>query len=335
MSRKDTVDALFKGRLGAPNAPPPVDRAERVRSGAISAMGASLAQLTESAKTMARLQDQIASGDIVLDLDPEDVDVSLVSDRLTIDVDPGFDALVASIAESGQQVPILVRPHPVDVGRYQAAYGHRRLRAAARLKIKIKAVVRALGDADLVVAQGKENLERRDLSFIERALFARRLEDRGFDRPVVIAALSCDKADVSRYVALARAIPEPLALAIGPAPRAGRARWSEVAEALQRGEARRAVDALIAGAEFSALASDQRFAKVLEALKTPAAGPRNAPESYVARDGRKIARIQRGGERTILSFDEKVAPAFAEYVLLELDRLLAAYERSLNEEGSP
>ena len=77
MSRKDTVDALFKGRLGAPNAPPPVERIDRVRTGAISAMGASLAQLTENAKTVARLQDQIAAGDLVLDLDPAAIDESL------------------------------------------------------------------------------------------------------------------------------------------------------------------------------------------------------------------------------------------------------------------
>jgi ParB family transcriptional regulator, chromosome partitioning protein len=328
MSRKDTVDALFKGRLGAPNSPPPMERTDRVRTGAISAMGASLAQLSENAKTVARLQDQIAAGDLVLDLDPVDIDESLVSDRLTIEVDPTFDALVASIAESGQQVPILVRPHPTAAGRYQAAYGHRRLRAASRLKIKVKAVVRALSDANLVVAQGKENIERCDLSFIERALFARRLEDHGFDRAIVISALSCDKADVSRYVAMARAIPERIALAIGPAPKAGRARWAELAESLRDANATRAVETLMRQADFLMLATDQRFSKVLEALRSPAERGK-APEIWLAKDGRKVARVQRGSERLVLAFDEKVAPAFGDFVLRELDSLLAAYERSL------
>jgi ParB family transcriptional regulator, chromosome partitioning protein len=326
MSRKDTVEALFTGRLGAPNAPSPV---ERVRTGAISAMGASLAQLSENAKTVARLQDQISAGDVVLEIEPADVDASVVSDRLTIDVDPSFEALVASMADSGQQVPILVRPHPVDAGRYQAAYGHRRLRAAARLKIKIKAVVRVLTDVELVVAQGKENLERRDLSFIERALFARRLEDRGFERAVVIAALACDKADVSRYVALARAIPEPLAVAIGPAPKAGRARWAELAERLQSASARRAAEALTTQADFLSLDSDRRFARLLGGLRSPAER-KTDPEIWVARDGRKVARVQRGAERLVLAFDERVAPAFGDFVLRELDSLLSAYERSLD-----
>jgi ParB family transcriptional regulator, chromosome partitioning protein len=328
MSRKDTVEALFKGRLGAPN-PPAAERIDRVRTGAISAMGASLAQLSENAKTVARLQEQISSADIVLEIDPSDIDASLVSDRLTIDVDPTFDALVASIAESGQQVPILVRPHPTEIGRYQAAYGHRRLRAASRLKMKIKAIVRSLTDADLVVAQGKENLERRDLSFIERALFARRLEERGFDRAVVIAALSCDKADVSRYVAMAHAIPETIARAIGPAPKAGRARWAELAESLQHATAVQSAEALTRQAEFLVLESDQRFIKLLGALRSRAEQRRRAPEMWIAKDGRKVARVQRGPERLVLAFDEKVAPAFGDYVLRELDSLLAAYERSL------
>jgi ParB family transcriptional regulator, chromosome partitioning protein len=42
-------------------------------------------------------------------------------------------------------------------------------------------------DLERVVAQGKENSERRDLSFIERAAFAIYLEQRGFERSVILA----------------------------------------------------------------------------------------------------------------------------------------------------
>lgn len=327
MSRKDTVEALFTGRLGAPNASP-AERVERVRTGAISAMGASLSQLGEAARTAARLQEQISAGGQILEIDPADVDASLVSDRLTIDVDPTFEALVKSMQVSGQQVPILVRPHPTETGRYQAAYGHRRLRAASRLGVRVKAVVRSLSDADLVVAQGKENLERRDLSFIERAWFARRLEEHGFDRSVVIAALCCDKADVSRYVAMARAIPEAVAIWIGPAPKAGRARWTELAEKLQQAGAAATAEALIGQVECAGLDSDQRFTKLLMALRAPAE-QKKAREVWIARDGRKIARVERDSNRLVLAFDEKVAPAFGEFVLRELDGLLSAYERSV------
>lgn len=327
MSRKDTVEALFRGRLGAPNTPSSAERVERVRTGAISAMGASLAQLSETARTAALLQEQISAGERIFEIDPAEVDSSPISDRLTIEVDPTFEALVKSMQESGQQVPILIRPHPTEAGRYQAAYGHRRLRAASRLGVRVKAIVRTLSDADLVVAQGKENLERRDLSFIERAWFARRLEEHGFDRSVVIAALSCDKADVSRYVAMARSIPEEIAIWIGPAPKAGRARWTELAEKLQQTEAAATAAALIGQVEGAGLDSDQRFTKLLLALRTPSE-QKKAREVWIASDGRKIARIERDSEKFVLAFDEKVAPSFGDYVLRELDGLLSAYERS-------
>ena len=51
-------------------------------------------------------------------------------------------------------------------GFYQVAYGHRRVRATAILGIKVRAIVRDLTDAELVIAQGQENNARQDLSFI-------------------------------------------------------------------------------------------------------------------------------------------------------------------------
>ena len=182
MSRKDTVNTLF---MRKPEGTAPVagveKNADRVRTGAISAMGASLQEMTEGARSAARLQEQLASGSMVVDLDPSHVDSSSVSDRISISVDPGFDALVESIRENGQQVPILVRPQPSAPGRFQVAYGRRRLRAAAFLKRNVRAIVQTLTDNELVIAQGKENLDRQDLSYIEKAQFARRLEDNGYD----------------------------------------------------------------------------------------------------------------------------------------------------------
>ena len=128
--------------------------------------------------------------------------------------------------EAGQQVPILVRPHPDKPGRYQSGLGHRRLRAADALRRQVRAMVRRLTDAELVVAQGKENGERRDLSFIERASFAAHLEERGFERSTIMTALGVDKADLSRLIALARSFRPRLSARSGrhrrQAGRAGR-----------------------------------------------------------------------------------------------------------------
>jgi ParB family chromosome partitioning protein len=332
MTRRDTIDSLFARKSEPPSPSVAVDK-ERVRTGAISAMGTSLKELTEGARAAARLQEQFDTGAAVVDLDPLAIDGSMVSDRLTAEVDPSFDGLVESIRSSGQQVPILVRPHPGAKERFQVAYGHRRWRAAAKLGVKVKAIVRPLTDGELVVAQGKENLDRHDLSYIEKALFARRLEDQGFERATIVAALSTDKGDLSRYISVARLIPEPLLQAIGPAAKAGRARWIAFAERLAQPRADKVVQETLDSAAFRKLGSDARFALLFQALeKTPRKIP---PKSRVwtNRAGQKAARIESLPDRTIVTIDEGAAPAFGAYLVDRLDDLYAQFLQTNREEG--
>lgn len=315
MSRKTTINTLFGSRSEAPASRSASASSDRVRTGAISAMGSSLKQLTESAKAASRLQEQIAAGSVVVDLEPDKIDVSPVADRIATEIDPSFDELIESMRSSGQQVPILVRPVQ---DRYQIAYGHRRVRAALRLGIKVKALVRELTDAELVVAQGKENLDRKDLSYIERAQFARRLETQGFDRAVIMAALSTDKTELSRYLSVASAVPERIFQAIGPAPKTGRPRWVALAEKLESGKA--TAETVIKGADFKSLDSDARFAAVFQAFKHP------APKVVSYACG-KAARIDRKNNRTVLTIDEQRAPDFGAFLIEKLDDLYSEFKK--------
>ena len=154
---------------------------------------------------------------------------------------------------------MLVRPHPEAPGRYQTAYGHRRIRAAARLGLPVRAIVRELTDGELVLAQGKENTERRDLSFIERALFAKALAERGFERAIVQDALSLHKSEVARLLQVAEAVPRHVAAAIGPAPKAGRPRWMALAELLKSDAGRCRAEDEIGTPRFLEADSDRRF----------------------------------------------------------------------------
>lgn len=330
MSRKDTIAALFtQSKKAAPVAAADPERErERVKTGAISAMGASLQQLTEGARNAARLQEQIEEGTLVVSLDPAQIDSGMVADRLQLAIDPSFDALVASMAESGQQVPILVRPIADAPRRYQVAYGHRRLRAAKQLGIAVKAIVRPLTDAEMVVAQGKENLERRDLSYIEKAIFARRLEDAGFDRATIVAALSSDKADVSRYISVARLIPDVLAQAIGPADRIGRARWLVLADNLQRPGAGKRAEAVLDRAEFARADSNARFAQVFKAVGEPKpAAKKAAVRVWQDPEGRKVLRVETRKDETALVVDEALAPDFGAFLLGEIEALYQRYRQ--------
>ncbi len=168
-------------------------------------MGLSLSGISRELEDARRLKESFEGSERVVELDPALVESSFIEDRLSYEsgLDESFEELVESIRLNGQQVPILVRPHPDKQGSYQTAYGHRRLRAAARVGKSVQAIVRDLTDMQLVLAQGKENTERRDLSFIERAFFARNLVERGFERGLVQDALSLDKAEMSRFLQVA------------------------------------------------------------------------------------------------------------------------------------
>jgi ParB family transcriptional regulator, chromosome partitioning protein len=326
VSRKDAINSLF---LGKPAQVPaaetsPAKNPDRVRSGAIGAMGTSLQELTQGARAAARLQEQLLAGDHVVSLDAGLIDPSPIADRLPAELDPGFDQLVVSIKQHGQQVPILVRPHPSAPGRYQIAYGRRRLRALVALGKPVKAIIRELTDDEVVVAQGRENLDRADLSFIEKALFAKRLEDAGYDRSVIMAALSTDKSDLSRYIAIARRVPEELARQIGPASKAGRSRWSALVDALDKPRAAAKIEAAIASDAFSAADSDARFGLVLKALAQ--APERTAKrEAWSTPQGQRAAQIERRGTQTAITFDEKRVPDFASFVAGRLNALYAEF----------
>lgn len=337
MSRKTAMDAIFSAsvkapeKLGAPNVSPQTPSAPRIRSGAIAAMGASLQQLTD-------IRDQVESGSAIIELDPVLIDGSFVSDRMADATDASIDALAESIRESGQQVPILVRPHPDAKDRYQIAFGHRRVRAARRLGIKVRAVVRDLTDQELVVAQGKENLDRRDLSFIEKAFFALHLEALDFERTVIMQALSTDKGDLSRYIAVAKSIPETIATAIGPAPKAGRARWMALADALATVSARKAAETAIAEPSFAGLDTDNRFSRVLSAAtkKPPVESPqssRGGAETISTVSGRKVAKVHRTGRDLKISVDKGFDAEFAAYLVEQLPVLAEAYAKA-REEGT-
>jgi len=329
MNRKDTLRALLGSSTSAAEKEEPVasdsrqvpdQTPSRVGAGAVRAMGLSLQKLTAEADRGRVLQAQLECGSNVVELDPDCIDPSFISDRLSPADDDSFRELVESIATHGQQVPILVRPHPDQPGRYQIAYGHRRVRAASTLRKKIRAIIRTLTNAELVIAQGKENLERRDLSFIERALFAKALEDQGFERAIVIAALTVHKAEMTRFITVARSIPFNVIQAIGPAPKAGRPRWMLLARRLEEKHAARMLERLFSDPGFRSADSDTRFVRVLAALEAASANTLE-PDSWRNSRGQPIVKIDRSAAMTRLMVDEKLAPDFGSFLIEKLSSL--------------
>lgn len=265
------------------------------------------------------IERRLAEGQAVIELAPAVIDPSFVRDRMQGDI----AGLLASIREQGQQVPILVRPHPDNGARYQVAFGHRRLRAMIELGLPVKAVVRDLTDEQLVVAQGQENNEREDLTFIEKARFAHEL-NKQFPRDVVISAMSVDKSNLSKMLLLVDALPSELIEAIGAAPGVGRPNWQQLAELLDKAPSPAALLDFALSDPLQALPSADRFKAIIGHLK-PSRIARGLPDVMSTPDGMRIAQVTQSKSKLEITIDRKATPEFAAFVLEQLPALYQAH----------
>lgn len=319
--RRDAMKEMMAPIVGVPTAEQRPVLKPVVQSGALKSMNLAFESLSHDAEEAGVLREQLASGQSIVELNAADIEPSFIRDRLDGFESEDFHDLMNSISEHGQLLPILVRPSPGKAGRYQIAFGHRRAEATRQLGIPVKAIVRKLSDDDLIVAQGKENLERKDLSFIERGLFAARLEDRGVGRDVILAALSTHKGNLSTMISVVRRLPEELVTAIGAAPKIGRPRWESLAANLEQGKGdwRR----VLRDKSFSGRSSDERFEAILRA--TTVTKTKDEPQDLVGRNGKVFARASVSPKKTTLLIEQKAAPDFGAYLVAHLPDLYQAF----------
>ncbi|MBM3603806.1 MAG: plasmid partitioning protein RepB [Alphaproteobacteria bacterium] len=211
MGRKN----VFEAALDA--AAPPISTVALRRQGAPS-----MATLGST------LRDMSASG--IQELDPWVIDESGIQDRIALEA-ADIARLAESIRTHGQQVPILVRPHPDSMNRFIIVYGRRRLAAVRSLGngMRVKAIVRHLAEDAAIIAQGQENNLRVDPSYIEKALFVRELREAGYQNQVIQDALGLDRTAISKMNTVVDNVPVEVILFIGAAPEIGRRQWTELA----------------------------------------------------------------------------------------------------------
>lgn len=169
----------------------------------------------------------------VWELDPDQIEDERVADRLNQE---DVDDLRASIETSGQTVPILVRRHPSEEDRYLLVCGRRRVEAIRTSKEvdKVKALVANLDDEKAIEAQVSENTARRDLTYIEKALYAYGLLKANFGSQARVAEVfGVTKSWMSMAMTIVETITPDVIRAIGPAPGVGRPRWEKLANAIK------------------------------------------------------------------------------------------------------
>jgi ParB family chromosome partitioning protein len=293
--------------------------------------------MIRSLDELAKQADKFLEGEAVVELDADVIESSFVSDRMEDDAEE-FETLKQAIETRGQDTPILVRPHPREVGRYQIVFGHRRARAARELGRKVRAVVKSLDDRTHVIAQGQENSARANLTFIERASFARRLEALGYDRAVIGSALAANPASLSKMLSVMARIPEPVVERIGPAPAVGRERWVELSLLVGKASNAERVRDVTEREEFRAMSSDERFNQLFVALNRAGKPVRKAvavsgKQAWQTVDKTVAAEISNTGKAFTLSMKAKNAGRFGKYLADNLDRLYAEFSAGEVESG--
>jgi ParB family transcriptional regulator, chromosome partitioning protein len=327
MARKNLLTGLTEKKLTAVNsdevaAPkaPPLAFSGRGAFGAVTRTIDALAVRADAARD---LEARLAAGETITELDTKAIDRSFITDRMQSD-DESYRLLRAAIEAEGQASPILVRPHPTAEGRYQVAFGHRRLRVASELGRNVRCIVKPLTDRELVIAQGQ-------------------------DRPTIMTALSVDKTVLSRMISVVNALPAKLIAAVGPAPGAGRDRWLDIVQGWSESKAV-AMDALLADTVFGSANSDERFAVLHQMLTQPLPAARpdtgdrpvaaNRPRQRTARywapkGGERVAKIIMESDTFTLTIDKTVAPDFGEFIMARLARLYAEYAAKADTSAKP
>ena len=342
MARKNLLAGLTEDKTPNSSSAPPVSAPGPMLTnfaarGAPGSISRSIGDLAAKATAAKELEAKLTAGQLVVELDADLVDPSFIADRMTVSDDEAYTALKHAIASEGQGSPILVRPHPTAPGRYQVAFGHRRLRVAKDLGKPVRAVVKTLSDQELVLAQGQENSVRTDLSFIERARFAQSVVDLKYSRDVVMSALAVDKTTVSRMLSVTTRVPAAVIDAVGPAPAIGRDRWVELATHFERNDAARDIGELLQSDTFRTAASDERFNQLIARLtaggidaqrgagRPRAQGDREDIQRWATAQGDTLVTMKHNARSCVINIDQRQAPEFGEFLLRQMDRLYSEY----------
>lgn len=330
MARKD----LLKSVIGQPT-DPAVDggRSRYAMRGASKSMKVSIDSLAENSK-------RLMEGETIVEIDPQLIDASFVNDRLSGD-DAAFEELKASILSGQQDTPVLLRPHPNAAERYMVVFGHRRVRVARAIGRTVRAVIKDMDDVAHVLAQGQENTARADLSFIEKALFAKSLLDHGQPKTVIQQALTIDGTLLSRMLSVAQTVPGHMVAAIGPAKQIGRDRWEDLKKLLSVAANTKLAEQILVSDGFDALDSDTRFETLHSKLTLAGRAPKRraakaAPSkrTWTAEDGRVKGVIGRSGRAYNISLTSKDSAAFGTFLSENLDDLYADFLSKTKEQDT-
>lgn len=310
--------------------PPALSSGNRVGAGVIGAAHRAIDDIRSERDRLKALVE--SGGGAIRELEPSLIDPSPYPDRLLDDDATSFEVFKRSIEADGQKVPVQVRKHPSSPGRYQIVYGHRRWLAAKQLGKPVRAIEVDISDLDLVLAQGIENASRQDLTWIERALFASRMDEAGIKPRYIYAALSIEDAELARMRNVYRVVPADIIEAIGRAPKIGRPRWLDLAKTIADNPgALDALRAVLVRKDGAAETSDLRFQRALNAIKL-SSNRRPEPTPIEDTSGTKLGAVVTSSKEVRISAEGSLGMEFLKFVKAELPGLAERFARQREHE---
>ncbi len=322
MSRKNPFANLDLSSIGSDG---PAAKSGYGMTGAAKTVVRSIEEMAENTK---RLMD----GETIVEIEPQLLDVSFASDRLS-EEDAELLALEEAIREQGQATPILVRPSPQNSDRYMVVFGHRRARVAMKLGRRVKAVVKKLDDVASAIAQGQENSARSNLSFIERAYFAQNLLSNGMTKDTVKSAIGIDDALLSKMLSVIETVPSAMTMALGACKKIGRDKWLSLRQLILNPAHLSIALEKIGSDDFMALPEEDRFDALHNYLKKYSArSAAKAPAKAVAEtawaSGDNAVRfsMKQKPKSVAIELTSAEARPFSDWLSENMDRLYETYK---------
>ena len=144
-------------------------------------------------------------------------------------------------------------------------------------------------------------------------------------------ALSIDRAEASKLLAVARSVPTDVIQAIGKAPKVGRGRWQSFADLIKDAAALKRVRAAIAEPKFAERETDARFLAAFSAASRPSSAETSKPleeKPVFSASGDKIAHVRHAERELKLTLDKNVSTTFAAFLVEQIPALFDAFSKT-------
>lgn len=275
----------------------------------------------------ATIEQNKAEGLVIEEIDPTVVDPSPYWDRDPRFLqDKSFADFVEDMRRNGQQSPALLRPHPINDGRFEVCFGHRRLFACRSLGTRLRAVLQNLSEAQMAGAAYSENAHREGVSTLEHSRALAKYVERGVfpTKQALADALNVSRSHVSNLTSYAE-IPDRVLEALGDwrkcTFRDANNLLKATREPARRAQMLETAERLIGGD------AQLGFRVRLTVLLGQKAATSVETEDLRDDSGRIIAERKLGKRSTVIAFADSQGAGLADFVWAKMPSLIEEFRR--------